>query len=279
MFQYAAGKALALERKTGLTLDHGFLEDRTSNLTHVFRNFDLSIFVMSTRRAKQRDLELFFKKWPAWKARGVQLGILRPHVTVVEPYFHFFNELQGIKGHLYLDGYWQSPKYFKAIENELRSDFCFREPILPVSHELLSQIKSSEAVCLNVRRGDFLKNEFHPVCSLAYYKSAIAIASQNLVNPHFFVFSDDKEWCRHYLGHLPATTVVGEIHNGERYSNYLQLMAACRHFIIPNSSYAWWAVWLANQKDNLVIAPSVWFSDPTWDTRDLVLPYWLRLPN
>ncbi|MEO1625909.1 MAG: alpha-1,2-fucosyltransferase, partial [Bacteroidota bacterium] len=70
---------------------------------------------------------------------------------------------------------------------------------------------------------------------------------------------------------------IDHSHKGFKFTNYMQLMSACRHFIIPNSSYAWWAIWLNTHADKKVIAPRRWFNDPEIDTTDLVPDHWIRM--
>jgi hypothetical protein len=92
-----------------------------------------------------------------------------------------------------------------------------------------------------------------------------------------FIFSDDVDWCRQNL-HLAADqTIVEHRFAGERFSQYLSLMSHCKHFIIPNSSFAWWAAWLSNNPRKVVIAPRKWFADPRIDTKDILPTGWVAI--
>ncbi|HSC54395.1 MAG TPA: alpha-1,2-fucosyltransferase [Phnomibacter sp.] len=279
MFQYAIGKAMATRLHCSFYFDHRFLDDRSANANWTFRTFDLDVFGLPERRADTQTLASFFSNSSWLKNKGVQLGWLKPNQVIKERHFHYDGHLQYARGHLYLDGYWQSPKYFENVQDELRKELRIVIPTEPGSGDLLNRIRNCNSVCINVRRGDFLSNSFHAVCSENYFENAISYMQKNISDPIFFVFSDDKDWAQQVFGEMGNAVIVGEIHDGLKYSNKLMLMAACKHFIIPNSSFAWWAVWLANQKDNIVIAPQTWFNDPAWDTRDLVPEHWIRLTN
>ena len=54
-------------------------------------------------------------------------------------------------------------------------------------------------------------------------------------------------------------------------------MRNCKYFIIPNSSFAWWAAWLSDSVGKIVIAPKKWFSDTSINTTDLIPSDWIRI--
>ena len=54
-------------------------------------------------------------------------------------------------------------------------------------------------------------------------------------------------------------------------------MRRCRHFVIANSTFSWWAAWLGEKKDSVIVAPRRWFEDPTRNSSDIVPPRWVRL--
>ncbi|HEX6123838.1 MAG TPA: alpha-1,2-fucosyltransferase, partial [Pyrinomonadaceae bacterium] len=96
-------------------------------------------------------------------------------------------------------------------------------------------------------------------------------------DPHYFVFSDDIEWCRTNLSFAGPTRFVDDDFGPRKFRDDLRLMSACKHFVIANSSFSWWAAWLNPDSDKTVIAPTEWFRDPSLDTRDLIPEEWLRI--
>jgi hypothetical protein len=178
-----------------------------------------------------------------------------------------------------LVGYWQSEKYFKPIANQLRSELKVKGPLGPEGENLLQAISQSEAVCLHVRRGDYISDpkvaRILQPCSLDYYQGAVRLLSERLLAPYLFVFSDDPQWVSAHLKleapsalvSRPSLAVVEEF----------ALMSACKHFIIANSSFSWWAAWLSSYPEKTVIAPRRWFSPADWDSQDLVPDTWFRL--
>ena len=278
MFQYAIARSLSNWYKTDFALDHQFLESRDPLATHVFRTYDLDIFCLKAPKATRMQIAKFFPS-PIKSTFLRKMGKLSDNPVVKEPFFHFFPEVFQLSKNIYLDGYWQSPRYFQPIEQLLRLDFGFCDPIMPESFALLNKIITHESVCVNIRRGDFLNNPYHDVCDMRYFSNALDLLRGKLSNPFFFVFSDDKEWCQKHFTHYPDVELVEDHHDGVKYGNKLQLMSLCSHFIIPNSTYAWWAVWLSNKSEGYVVAPQTWLNDPGVNMNDLLPDHWIRLKN
>lgn len=197
--------------------------------------------------------------------------------------------LEKLPSECLLDGYWQSPRYFEPIADELRNSiFQFRYPINAEAQKLKAEIQSGSSICLNVRRTDFLTNQFHGALSEEYFYSAVEKMGETTSEPKIYVFSDDIPWCRENLRFPYETVVVDHSFKGYKFATYLELMSACRHFIIPNSTFAWWAAWMGKHPEKRVIAPTRWFNptssadfygstDFDREGRDLVPGSWERL--
>jgi hypothetical protein len=279
MFQYAFGLRAARALGTELQVDLSLLLDRARGDDHVYRDYDLTIFEvphqflvnpMVLRTLYATKSSKICKATRKWLARG------RNYVR--EPHFEVSKSiLQQPKNNTIYEGWWQSERYFSDISEEVRNIFTFVNPILKTSESLFTTIKNTNSICLNVRRTDFLKVDDLNTTTKDYFLNAAKQMANLVDNPHFFIFSDDVEWCAENLNLAHPTTLVDHSHKGEKFGNYLQLMKACQHFIIPNSSFAWWAVWLNENKDKNVIAPKNWFNSSQYDTSDLVPDNWIRL--
>lgn len=180
------------------------------------------------------------------------------------------------------DGYWQTEKYFKEIEDKIREIFHFDETKLNESSRThLQEIKlNKNSVSIHVRRGDYLKNYqnkylYGNICTKEYYQSAIEKIRKRIKDPiKFYIFSDDPDWVKQNL--LVPNSIIIECNKGEDSWQDMCLMSYCRHHIIANSSFSWWGAWLGNNKDKIVIAPDVWIN--SGDTPDILPVDWIKLP-
>ena len=147
-------------------------------------------------------------------------------------------------------------------------------------------------MAVHLRRGDYSSqsnyNSFFGTLSSEYYERAINEIKNKVIDPKFFVFSDDISWCKQNLKFLSDVEFVAHgtsVHASED----LILMALCRHQIIANSTFSWWGALLNSNKNKIVIAPSKWFQTtynknplPTYaarfyNTKDLLPENWIRL--
>jgi len=277
MFQYAAGRALAVANNDKLKFDlSNYLSPPEGDVP---RKYELYNFKVVAEEATNDEIHRFN---PRGRVRRLlykvkhSIGIPQPHIFC-DPQLNYLPAFQYLSGDVYLNGYWQSAKYFSSIENIIRDELF---PVFSGRHEaagLLEVISSSNSVCINVRRADFLKSNFHGCMGTDYYDEALTTITGLVGNCRKFVFSDDIAWCNEQFGNMPDTIVVGHEYAGRDFIDYLFLMLSCKHFIIPNSSFAWWAAWLCTSLDKQVIAPLHWFNDPSIDTSDIVPGGWLRL--
>jgi hypothetical protein len=174
-------------------------------------------------------------------------------------------------------GYWQAEQYFTNYAENIRHHVNLlwaMKPLVGQAKEIQKEIFASHSVFLHVRRQDYLGlQHFHGLLDMNYYRSAVNTLSEKHTNLKFFVFSDDREWCRQTF----TADNFKVVDYTDMYED-LQLMADCKHAILANSSFSWWGAWLGdNQQGRTVIAPRRWFTSPDVDDRDLVPSRWLKI--
>ena len=170
-----------------------------------------------------------------------------------------------------IQGFFQSEKYFKHIEDEIKSDFQFKDEILKPCKEMISQFKSTP-IALHIRRTDYITNSNHTVLDLDYYTKALEQFDKEVT---VLVFSDDPNWCNQQDVFSSDRFLIAEGN-----TNYIDLclMTLCSGHIIANSSFSWWGAWLANS--NKIVAPFGWFSESNnehLDTKDLIPETWMLI--
>jgi hypothetical protein len=279
LFQYALGRRLTHFSKAQLKLDTMWYRSSES------RNLSIRHLNTLVDAATEEDLRSFGivdgKYWRnAFRKAMEDWGPVHRRRRVDERGFGFDPEVLRVSDDAFLDGYWQDERYFLDIEDIIRKEFTPRAPMDEVNERMASEIDGTSSVALHVRRGDYAANpkanEVHGTCSLDYYRKCIDEVALRVHEPHFFVFSDDVAWTKENLdiGH-PATYVD---HN-RRKDDFkdLYLMSRCKHQIIANSTFSWWAAWLNTNKDKVVYAPSRWFKTNEIDASDLIPRRWNKV--
>lgn len=275
MFQYAAGRALALRRGVELLLDVRAYANNPK------RRYSLQHFALAAAFASADQLRRATA--PGWLERVADTLCGRPRVYYREQAFTFDPAVLRLPDRTYLAGFWQSEQYFVDAAAAIRRELAPPDAGAAADAIWLERIRGSCSVSLHVRRGDYAsepaKAAYHGTCAPDYYARAARAAADMLgCEPHFFVFSDEPDWAASNLDlQWPHSFVVCDDGNADRDIREFRLMSACRHHITANSSFSWWAAWLGSDPDKIVIAPKQWFASPTMNDRDLIPPGWRRL--
>jgi hypothetical protein len=278
MFQYAAGKALALRHRVPLKLDLGYLESLPDG-KYTKRTVELFHLNISAEPADAADLENF-KKHKSTPLRNV-IDRLFPawqtHCYLAESGHGYQRVFDRAPASTYLDGFWQSERYFRRYSDMIRSEFKPSAPLNDRQNTVLSQIGEGNSVSIHVRRGDFISlpeaHAFHGVCGLSYYQSAIEHVMSKVPKARFFIFSDDPDWCRANFTHQNAVV----LEPGEIPAHDLWLMSRCSHHIIANSSFSWWGAWLNEKPGKIVVAPRFWYTNVGTRSLPLACDNWTIL--
>ena len=178
----------------------------------------------------------------------------------------------------YLVWFRQSEKFRKPIANQIKNDFKIWYEIPQIAKDLIHKIKSTNSIAINVRRADFVQigkiANIHDVCTTKYYQDAIDYIYQKYSDLwstcEFFVFSDDLDRCRQNLNFpSPFTIVYPNIYKWFEYELYMYILWQCQNYIIPNSSFARWSVYLWRELEKTIIIPDKWFNNDL-NTNDLI---------
>jgi hypothetical protein len=274
MFQYAAGRALALRAGLPLGLD----------LRHYARarehGYGLAAFRLADVPVDPKALPPLPRRQPLaallWRLAGRQPRPWR------ERHLGFDPAIAAIRGPAWIDGYFQSERYFADAVDTIRAELSPAAPPDPENARWLAEIRAEpRAVSLHVRRGDYVRNARfaarHGTCTPDYYDRAVAAIAERMGEaPVIYAFSDDPAWVRDNL-RLPCEMRIPAHNDASRNVEDLRLMSACRHHVIANSSFSWWGAWLNPDPGRIVAAPARWFADPAMSNPDIWPEGWLRV--
>ena len=256
LFQYALGRVLAAKHQVPLVLDGSwFNAEGWAEVSHFLR---LPIKARVVRRCSiaARALRRITGKH-YWEYRGVPLLKEAAADQSFDPRF-----LEA-PADCVLFGYFQTPRYFQSIAGEFRDEI--RRLLLQgagtaLASDLTERLSAANAVAVHVRRGDYLHHPVFRVCDESYYCSSMDEMRARVAAARFFIFSDDPEWCRATFRD-GDTEIVDSGEAGHNPLHDLHLMSLAGHHIIANSTYSWWAAWLADKPGQQVIMPEKWYAN------------------
>jgi hypothetical protein len=276
MFQYAAARGASKDQT--VYFDHQALIENNKDTAH-FTARGYELFIFNNLKAKQAPsfiLRLIKRGLPAHKIFSFLFKII--YVQQLENEYIPFPDVSHLSI-VYMNGYFQSEKYFTSIRAQLLKEFSF-PPLDPVNQSIKQHIRQCKnAVCLHVRRADYLKSEIiykvHGVMPLSYYTQALSKLHQQYGILDLFIFSDDIAWCKANLSFTNSKMTFITDNKGNNSWKDMALMTACRHHVIANSSFSWWGAWLS-ECGGKVFAPDKWFNPQNmkFDIHDLIPPQW-----
>ena len=259
LFQYALGRVLAAKHSVPLVLDGSWFNAGSwSEVSHFLRLPHRARVVRRLSLGSRALRKLTGKHH--WEYRGVPVLKEDPVDKSFDPRF------LDAPSDCVLFGYFQTPLYFESIADELRAELKgLIGSTADGSGGIAGQLASGDSVAVHVRRQDYLDHPAFQVCDRNYFESSMRTMRERLANPRFFVFSDDPEWCRENLAG-PDIEIVDSGAKALNPLHDLRLMSLAKHHVVANSSYSWWAAWLADKPEQQVIMPDHWFAS------DIVAP-------
>jgi len=281
LFQYALARQLAYQHNTEVKLDVSLYKNPPKESTK--RNFELQNLHINAEIAQQEEIDKIKRK----NLKGVFKSIywrtqyLKPYYKqnlIKEQSCTFDKDILNSHDNIYLEGYWQSAKYFPSIREILLTDFRPKVFGTPEENDYMSRIKNSNSISIHIRRGDYITNpkhkEIYKTISSDYYFQAMDFLNEKVKNPVFFIFSDDMNWVKSIFNIKNYNITFVEIDNAV---SCMHLMTNCMCNIIANSTFGWWGAWLNQNKNKVVVSPKEWFTvECKLKTDDLIPKEWIK---
>lgn len=158
---------------------------------------------------------------------------------------------------LYLEGYFQSEKYFAEYRELILKETCLDDDTRLKAYPGIEEIKSRNSVCITAKVDETVGNKLYEVYGRDYFEKAIEYITQRVDNPLFFVCSDNTDYImEHYIDGSKYDVIFQDMSMPANIT--LAAMSKCKHFIVGTSSFSWWAQYLGQYEDKIVVAPSKW---------------------
>ena len=281
MFQYAALRSLMLENnQNGIIELSGIsgIKKRGHNIYSLDKfNIDKKILIKN----KEKNIRLYInyiiyifyclflqnKKIGSKFIKFIQPGINKIGCYCIPDGYLKIKKMKHKKNYLF--GYFQSLNYFYKYESQIRKELKVVTSISKENKKIIEDIESSMSVCVHVRRGDYVGTDYD-VCTIEYYKKAMYLLSKKYKNCKFYIFSNDIKWAKENIKH----NNIKYIDNKNPGYEELRLMYSCKHFIMSNSSFSWWAQFLSENDKKIVVAPSRWSKNAKIAINDIYDDRW-----
>ena len=272
LFQYAFGVYIANTLNVVVKYD---IQTKLSIRDFTVRNFGLESLELDIATQEEINKNRIFSVGflSRIERKLVLLFPLSNRNYLIERGIHKFMDYCYLNDNCYYDGYWQCLQYASLINKNSLFNTLFFNP----NESIINQIQNLESISIHIRRGDYIsikKNkEIYHICEIDYYTSAIDYISSKCIRPMFFIFSDDIEWAKKNFSSANYMFV-----NGNEPLMDLYLMSLCKHNIIANSTFSWWAAWFNTYSNKIVTAPAKWYKGNLNDNMNEFIPKaWIRL--
>ena len=200
-----------------------------------------------------------------------KMGLIR---SVNENGFYVHDmSILNLKFFNFIEGYWQTQDYFNKIRNQILHEL---KPNIKL--EVPNFISLNNSVAVHVRRTDYLKDDRYGFLGKKYYHDAMELMKRRYHDLTFIFFSDDINWCKIEFGNNLENVLYysSEINND---CVQLYFMSKCKHQIIANSSFSWWAAWLNTNENKMVIRPVKPFNDHSLLYENHYPNDWIKIEN
>jgi len=193
--------------------------------------------------------------YAAYFAHPPKMGQVEPDLLLEEPHYHYTPEFWDGYATAFRNqrvdilGWLQSERYWDHCRDAVKQLFVFNKKLEQQVKTAYRKALSKETIAISIRRGDFATHPGFYLLPLDYYLQALTLYFPDYANKHILIFSDDFNFCRTFIRHLPNVFFASKANAIEQ----LCLMSLCDHFIISNSSFSWWGAWLGEKAGSKLV--------------------------
>lgn len=262
LFQYAC--AYSVYKKTGkkIVIDPMYSGRlRTFQLDEFKIDFDKRFvnkyldFALGVGRRNSLPLKLWYRNG---KIKAKKYDVFKETGNLI------YDESIYSRDNNYFIGFWQSYKYFDEYYEDIKRQFEMKKGLGEIALQYAKTINQTISVSLHIRRTDYNRSVNNVCLKQDFYKIALERMKESIGEFKLFIFTDDKEFVRENF-RLREYELIENVSDLEEFV----LMQKCKHHIIANSTFSWWAAYLSENKGGVVYAPVA----DMW-TKDFFLPQW-----
>lgn len=274
MFQYAFAKCMQQYTENIVKLDLSYYMENGDQIRKPrILKYNLSLPVAMDAEIKSICIFSHFSK--QYRKIKMIFERLLNRQYYIEP-DRRYRSLEILKNYSYFDGYWQSWRYADNVIEDLKKEFTPNYVLDDETNAMITQVKNENSVFVGIRRGDYaLEQSHYGEFKQDYYDKAMQYIESKVENPIYYIFSNDIEWVKENISFGNRQIIYRENEDVIDDFEELMIMMNCKHSIIINSTYHWWAARLMYQEGKIVVAPKKWFADNK--PIDIVPPEWIRI--
>jgi len=272
LFMYSAAFSIAKNFNAKLYVDDETAFINKENIyTYGLNNFTFTSLT-APKELKFLNLSGYFKRKAMKKIdrfrRYKKFYIEKKYKNKTTFYTNISKE-SNLSDDLFLEGYFESEKYFSSHSNEIRKEFNFKFSNKYIDSPFFSMIKSSNSVSLCIRQNRFsekirkikdddnIKSQIFTNEQILYIKESINLIKSKINNPKFFIWSNYYSNLKNIFTGDEFVFVENDKYIDKKHLKFMDLflMTQSKHFVVVPSSYNWWGCWLSNNKNKIICRP------------------------
>lgn len=174
-------------------------------------------------------------------------------------------DLSNANNYFFLDGNFESEKYFMDYRNELLNEFKIINEDFFYKNKFFKLIKDNNVVSISIRQNRFSeriknKSNYESIIkskkfvddTVSYIYRSISYFNNKITNPKYLIWSNDFTGLEKYFDKSKFFFVENK--NDKVLKDFF-LLTQCKYFIVGPTSFHWWGAWLSEHKDKICLRP------------------------
>ena len=293
LFMYASAYAMSKELSRKLLIDNESSFYSNKNISvYLLNNFNITSEIASDNK-KFKSLYGYLKRKFLLKTdlfrRNKLFYIEKKNIDKITNYNDDFKN-KFFHNNMYVEGYFESEKYFLNYKRSLSNEFKFKNPDIYKNNLYFDNISKSNSVALCIRQNRFIEginnnNEINRKKSwnftleqIEYINKSVKIIKSKISNAKFFLWSNDFQNLESNFFNFDYESINLNYVNAsiDKTILGLYLLTNCKHYVVTGSSFNWWGAWLSANHNKIIIRPSH-FKNFTFNNKDLWPENWLSV--